>query len=227
MVAWLHAARIRAALFLSIVVGLGIAHAKPTPPCDRCVLELPSTIETDTPMLVVLHGDREHARDAAARWRSATKARGWILLALEVPDGTSWWEWNGDASWVIARAEKVASEAKLDGRRMFLAGWSGGATYIGDHVQAWDGVFAALVVHGGGRAPVEAACVKRIPAFFLVGDRNPLHRLAIELRRYLEGCRQDVVWDLVKRGAHDAERKALTRAKATAILRWLAAREKR
>lgn len=27
------------------------------------------------PLLVVLHGDREHARDAAARWRTATDRR--------------------------------------------------------------------------------------------------------------------------------------------------------
>lgn len=33
------------------------------------------------PLVLVLHGDREHARDAAARWRTAVDAHGWVLLA--------------------------------------------------------------------------------------------------------------------------------------------------
>ena len=204
----------------------GLAHAKPAPPCDRCVLEAPAKTDHEVPMLVVLHGDHEHATDAAARWRAAAKASGWVLLALEVPKGDSWWQWNGDAEWVIARADKVIADANVDRNRVYLAGWSGGATYIGDHVQAWEPVFAGLVIHGGGRAPADGACVKRLPAFFLVGDRNPLHRLAVALRKYLEGCQQEIVWDLVEHGAHEAERQALTKKKAMAILAWLT-REKR
>lgn len=201
----------------------GIAHAKPAAPCTRCVLDLPDQRDGDEkpPMLVVLHGDREHAKDAAARWRAAAKASGWVLLALEVPEGRSWWQWGGDPGWVIARVDKVATEAGVDRARVFLAGWSGGATYIGDHAQAWEPHFAGLVIHGGGRAPDDRACVTHLPAFFLVGNANKLHRLAIDLREYLEGCKQTVVWDLVEHGAHDAERQALTRRKATAILAWL------
>ncbi|MEO8701497.1 MAG: PHB depolymerase family esterase [Kofleriaceae bacterium] len=205
-----------------VMLATGVATARPAAPCEKCVLEVPAVVARTTPMLVVLHGDREHAGDAAARWRRAARASGWILLALEVPEGTSWWQ-DGDASWVIARVDQVASELQLDRRRMYLAGWSGGGTFIGDHAQAWDGIFAAVVSHGGGRAPTDAACVKRLPAYFLVGDRNPLHHLAVDFRRYLEGCKQALVWDLVKGGAHEAEHQALTHAKAIAILRWLAA----
>lgn len=202
----------------------GLAHAKPAPPCDRCVLEVPSG-KRDMPMLVVLHGDREHAKDAAARWRAAAKANGWALLALEVPKGDSWWRWDGDPQWVIARAQKVIADASVDVQRVYLAGWSGGATFIGDHVQAWEPVFAGIVIHGGGRAPADDRCVTRLPAFFLVGSGNKLHPLAVALRKYLAGCKQEIVWDVVEHAAHDAERKALTQKKATAILRWLS-REK-
>lgn len=218
---------IRAVVLLAVLAS--VAHAKPAPPCDRCVLEVPAKSPTSgekPPMLVVLHGDREHAKDVAARWRAAAKASGWVLLALEVPEGNSWWRWGGDPGWVIARAEKVIADANVDRGRVYLAGWSGGATYIGDFAQAWEAMFAGIVIHGGGRAPPDATCVKHLPAFFLVGDRNSLHWLAIELRKYLAGCKQEIVWDVVEHGAHEAERKALTTKKAIAILAWLA-REKR
>jgi poly(3-hydroxybutyrate) depolymerase len=209
-----------------IALVAGTAHAKPSAPCTKCVLEVPAG-DGDKPMLVVLHGDREHARDAAARWRAATKANGWVLLALEVPEGDSWWQWEAkDPTWVIARADKVIADAHVDRSRVYLAGWSGGATFIGAHVQAWEGTFAALVIHGGGRGPDDAACVKHLPTFFLVGDRNPLHELAVRLKKYFEHCKQEVVWDLVEKGAHEAERKALTKKKAAEILHWLLAHEK-
>jgi len=76
-----------------------------------CTLELPAARGTHgapdrkLPLLVVLHGDREHARAAAARWRGAAKQRGWAVLALECPVDhgckDSWWKWNGDPAWVV------------------------------------------------------------------------------------------------------------------------------
>jgi len=48
-----------------------------------------------------------------------------------------------------------------------------------------------------------------------------LHRLAVRLRAYFDGCKQDVVWDLVRGGDHDREDRALDGKKAAAILDWL------
>jgi len=183
-------------------------------------LVLLALASTPRPLVVVLHGDREHGREAAARWRSAVDAHGWTLLALDVPTGNSWWRWNGDPQWVIDRANQVPhSEA-------YLVGWSGGATYIGMHAPAWHGTFAAVVLHGGGMAPPDpdTACTD-LPAYFLVGDKNPLHALAKDLRGYFDGCDADVVWDLVKGADHAGEEKALTRRKANAVLDWLSTKK--
>lgn len=180
-------------------------------------LVLLALASTPRPLVVVLHGDREHARDAAARWRSAVDKHGWGLLALDVPEGDSWWQWNGDPQWVIDRANAVPH----DPARTYLVGWSGGATYIGMHAPAWRGTFAAVVLHGGGMAPDDTTCTD-LPAYFLVGDKNPLHGLAKDLRAYFDGCHAEVVWDLVKGADHAHEDRALTRAKANAVLDWLA-----
>ena len=180
------------------------------------------------PLLVVLHGDHEHAPAAAARWRTAAKHAGWALLALECPSALgckdSFWKWDGDPQWVRDQIDAVAKHRAIDRARIVLVGWSGGASYLGMHAQAWSEV-AAIVIHGGGMAPTSADCGDRKPpVYFLVGDKNPLHKLAIDLRDYFQTCKHDVTWDVVKGAEHDREESALTAKKADAILQWVTTR---
>lgn len=214
---------------MCLFVLVASAHAKPpTGPCPRCTLDVPAIHDEAVPLLVVLHGDRDHARTTGARWRAAARARGWALLALECPASLgckgSWWQWNGDPAWVHAQVAAVQQQLAIDPARIFIGGWSGGATYLGMHAPAWTDLFAAVVFHGGGHAPSEDCARQALPAYFLVGDANPLHHLAKDLRAWFDGCQQEVAWDLVRRGDHDKEDRALTKAKALVILDWLAAR---
>ena len=213
------------------MIAICVADASAAPaPCARCTLDAPhksgTTTDAPTPLVVVLHGDRESATAATERWRTVVVKRGWVLLGLQCPTDLgckdSFWKWDGDPSWVFDQIAKVAASVKIDPARIYLVGWSGGATYLGRHAQAWEaGHVAAVVFHGGGHQPYDDACVKRLPAYFLVGDNNPLHYLMKDLRAYFDRCKQDVVWDLVRGGDHDMEDRALDRAKATAILDWL------
>jgi predicted esterase len=153
------------------------------------------------------------------------KKRGWALLSLECPHDRdckdSFWQWDGDPSWVIDQVAALTKQIRIDPDRMFLIGWSGGASYIGAHAVAWAGTFAAVVFHGGGMAPHTTDCPKRLPAYFLVGDRNPLHHLAKDLRAYFDRCKQDVTWDLLKGADHAKEETALGPKKTQTILTWL------
>jgi hypothetical protein len=195
------------------------AHGAPA----RDVIELPAGKEP-VPLVVILHGDREHAGTAAARWRPQIKKRGWALLALECPAELgckdSWWQWDGDPGYVIDRIAKVKAEFAIS--KVILVGWSGGASYIGWRAQAWTGV-DALVIHGGGMAPSSADCVDGPPVYFLVGDKNPLHKLAGALRDYFDGCKRELEWDVVKGANHEREASALTSKKAATILDWVLA----
>lgn len=215
-----------------VVLALGVLAAAaraqpPAPPCARCTLDVPEATGP-VPLLVALHGDRDRAASTAKRWRAAAKARGWALLALDCPKSEgcadSWWKWNGDPAWIAAQVAAVQKQVAIDPARIYLAGWSGGATYIGMHAPAWTELFAGVVLHGGGHPPDAECAVRSLPAYFLVGDANPLHALAKDLRAWFDACHADVAWDLVKRGDHDKEERALTKAKAMAILDWLAAR---
>ena len=160
-----------------LLVLTSAAHADTTPLCKHCTLDVPAKHEGDLPLLVVLHGDRERASAAAARWRAAAKQRGWAVLALQCPADQgckdSWWQWNGEPSWVLEQVTAVARTTPIDPSRIYLAGWSGGATYIGMHAPVWTAMFAALVIHGGGHEPNADCPTTSLPAYFLVGDRNP------------------------------------------------------
>jgi poly(3-hydroxybutyrate) depolymerase len=179
------------------------------------------------PLVVVLHGDREGADDSERRWGEAVEKRGWELLALECPKdlgcrGGSWYRWDGDPEWVRERVVETIQDRRIDPSRIFIVGWSGGATYIGKHLQSWSPLFAAAVIHGGGVPPVDDACPDReLPTYFLVGDENPAHGAAKRLRAYLEACDQELEWDLVPGANHAKEDAALTADKADEILDWL------
>ena len=200
----------------------GAAHGAPRHQ-NADVIELPAAVEP-VPLVVILHGDREHAPAAAARWRPAIKKRGWALLALECPTELgckdSWWKWDGDPGYVIDRIAKVKAEFAIS--KVILVGWSGGASYIGWRAQAWTGI-DALVIHGGGMAPSSSDCMDGPPVYFLVGDKNPLHELARALHDYFEGCKREVVWDVVKGADHEREGSALTAKKAATVLDWVLA----
>jgi poly(3-hydroxybutyrate) depolymerase len=207
-----------------VIARVATAGARPTAPCTGCTLDVVAGTDP-VPLVVVLHGDREKAPAAAARWRAAIKRRGWALLSLQCPAALdckdSFWQWDGDPKWVADQVAAVGSQVAIDPARVYLVGWSGGASYIGARASEWRG-FAAVVLHGGGMAPRGDACPERLPAYFLVGDKNPLHRLAKDLRSYFEGCKQDVTWDVVAGGDHAKEEAALGAKKADAILDWLA-----
>lgn len=177
------------------------------------IVELPKQLPA--PALIVLHGDRETAAAAAARWRAAVRERGWILIAPDSPNKErSWWQWDGDPAFLHALTR--------DATKLYVAGWSGGASYLGSHAAKLD--VAGIVIHGGGMPPRSQVCPAHpLPAYFLVGDANPLHGLAKELRGYLDACHEDLVWDLVSHGDHDREARALDKAKALRILDWLSA----
>ncbi len=200
----------------------------PRPPCGRCTLDAKPSLAAASPLLVTLHGNHEEGADASRRWRQAAISRGWIVVGLHCPrdrgceDG-KWYRWSSTPRWVVEHTFEAARALPVDQTRIYLAGWSGGATAIGRWATAWDDTFAAVVFHGGGQPPNEDTCPARpLPAYFLVGDENPAHPAARRLRDYFARCGQPHVWDLVPGADHAREDEALDAERAARILRWLA-----
>jgi len=194
--------------------------------CEGCTLDVPPRTDP-VPLLVVLHGNDETAAEAANRWRGAALARGWAVLALQCPrllgcdDRGRWYRWHGDPRWVFDQIAAVETRRPLDAAHIYLAGWSGGATYIGMMAPHWHRRFAAVVFHGGGQRPASSECPRALPAYFLVGNENPAHPAVRRLRDYWKGCGQAFEWELLDGADHAREAAALDTPKAMAILQWL------
>ena len=218
---------------LATIASCGLAFADEPALCRGCVLESAGGT-TPAPLVVLLHGDNESASARAAMWLKPLKARGFAMLSVACPKDRgcpdSFWRWDGDPRWLFAQVEAAARRIAIDRSRIFLIGWSGGASYMGFRADAWSPLFAALVFHGGGMAPPLDAAGRPLhcdsappPALFLVGDKNPLHHLALALRKSLLACHHDVTWRLLAGADHDGERAALRHPETvTALLDWLA-----
>jgi poly(3-hydroxybutyrate) depolymerase len=199
-------------------------------PCAGCRAILPPGGTTPVPLLVVLHGDWGHGpAELLGGWQGSALPRGVAVLSLQCPRDlgckNSWWQWNGDPAWVNAQVDALAAKAQrpIDRDRVWIAGWSGGATYIGMRSQTFQRTFAALVYHGGGIAPFDSTCnvqASSAPAFFLTGTGNALHSHVVHLRQHHESCKDEVVWKVLPGADHPAEWKALE-ANSGTILEWL------
>ncbi len=200
------------------------AHAEP--PCAGCRLSLPAG-DAPAPLLVVLHGDHQPTQTPHDAWTRLATKRGVGVLTLACPKDLgckgSYWQWAGDPAWVKAQVAKVEGTRAVDRDRLWLVGWSGGATWMGMNAQTFARDFAAMVVHGGGVPPADTACeAPKTPVYFLVGDKNPLHYLSVRLRDHDAACGADLTWDLVRGADHGGEWAALP-SHGAAIMNWLLA----
>lgn len=211
---------------------VGPAHAETTPPCEGCTLDVPES-KKPMPLLVVLHGDHETAAAATARWKVAALARGWAVLGIQCPEKLKacrmgqWYMFNPKPRWIEDFVATVEKQHSIDPDRIYLAGWSGGSTYIGMHAHEWK-KFAAVVFHGGGRKPPTSRCPDNLGAYFLMASSNYFLKYTKMLSTYWKDCKQERVWDfLTDVRNHEAEGRALDEAKAKEILDWLAPRARK
>jgi predicted esterase len=208
--------------------GDGGSASRQSGPCEGCRSSLPSGSEP-APLLVLLHGDRESVTTMFDAWVADAEARGIAVLALACPRSEgctqqSWWRWNGSPSWIGDQARALSERRAIDPARMWIVGWSGGASYIGYRTQEIERTFAAIVIHGGGMSPASGTCsTPKASVYFLVGSANPLHHLAEGLRAHYEGCGNDATWTLLRGAGHDGEWRALAKRRE-AILGWLSTR---
>lgn len=183
--------------------------------CEGCLATVPDDSEP-APLLVTLHGDWGNmAPDLHRAWERFAAPRNVALLSLACPSKlgckNSWWQWNGEPSWIVAQIDRLATSRAIDRERVWLAGWSGGASYIGMRTQELERTFAGIVIHGGGVWPWPDDCpAQKAHVVFLVGDRNPLHKNGLVLRDHYARCGNPLTFHLLRGAEHEGEWKALS-----------------
>lgn len=231
-----------ALLFLACVGLSGRIEAAPAIrtdfPCKGCLFLPPPDGATNVPLLVVLHGDAPGGKKPLVQRDSepffkAVAERGFAAFAPMCPkeEGClvgSYWQWtqNDPPAWIAKQVASIRKDTSIDADRIWIAGWSGGASFLGYQYGRLHELYGAVVFAGGGIAPASSTCDPCAPpAYFLVGDKNPLHHLAKDLKTSILTCTNDVTWDLLPGKEHGGEWRALNAAgKVGEMLDWLAKR---
>lgn len=154
-----------------------------------------------------------------------------ILLSLRCPQDkgchSSWWQWylgsKHEDGWVAAQVESVRAQYPLEPKRIYAAGYSGGASYLGYYAPAHPGLFAA-VSHVAGGVRFASSCSRcKTPVHFLIGGQDPMIPLHTDaLRRwYLDCGGHTLVWNVLPGVTHDSIVGLLQASRARELVDWL------
>lgn len=183
-------------------------------PCRGCLVAPPPDAAGRRPLLVVLHGDDGSAQAAITPWRKAAHDQRVVLFAplcpRELGCAGSYWRWDGPVSWLTQQLDALDATVPFDRAHVVLAGWSGGASWMGLKGGELSSTFSGLAFEGGGLPPRSSACPACVPpVHYLAGERNPLHHLEVATRDWLAGCGARVVWEPLPGRDHAGEAAAL------------------
>ncbi len=239
---------------LTILLAVGALFAAPAPQltrdflCKGC-LAAGQDRGAPQPLIVVLHGDEGSPAKVAGLWAPlaqhgvCAEEEVWLPCAAQAPTGRrtfwlfapncprsegcagSYWRWSGSPAWLLDKVARYSQERSVDPQRIYLAGWSGGASYIAMKAFDWQPTFAALSLAGGGTRPQRSECFPGTggacgPVHFLMGSKNPLFSLAEEAKTGFERCGHALTWQLLPGVDHAGEWRAYS-ARAPAIAAWL------
>jgi len=180
----------------------------PAPPCAGCVFVPAKT--KGRPLVVLMHGDDQRATKMAQAFADTAADRDFAVFAPECPeqqgcDRQSFWRWNGDPEWIGKLVDELVSHHGLDPDRVWIVGWSGGATYLGYHLAHLGTRYAAVGFLGGGIAGPGGCPKQKLPVYVVAGDKSPYFTMVRGLRNHLDDCKLPVTWKQLDRHDHDDE----------------------
>ncbi|HZT91281.1 MAG TPA: hypothetical protein VFA05_04500 [Gaiellaceae bacterium] len=210
-------------------------------PCAGCIVQLPKR-PARAPLLVVLHGDEGNPTLIASLWGPGAAAHHMILFAPQCPVAlgcrfangigftSSWWGWLQSPqyvdSWLGAQLTQLEKRYKVDRSREYVAGWSGGADYLGWYALRHASRFAAAAFVAGGVPYVQSCPAAKLPSFFLLGGSDPRYLTGqpTQVAHVLQACGSPTQIVVVPGADHQTSIMALqTRGYASAIVTFMLA----
>ncbi len=202
-------------------------------PCKGCVTFAPPSDGSRRPLLIALHGDDGGTGKLFHALLPASEQERVILISLRCPVDlgcrTSWWQWRGtsthDPRWIQAQIAAAEARFAVDPARVYAAGYSGGATYLGWYVPTFPGDFAAIA-HIAGGMPWGTPCPAcKVPVLFTLGAADPmLVPYTRPLRDYYQSCGgHEIMWQTLRGVTHEGIIPTVQAGKGKEILTWLLA----
>ncbi len=163
------------------------------------------------PLLLALHGDEGTPDYIYSVFLGLQKSSGaFILAAPKAPfGGGSWYQATSQhVTFVNAVLTALLGKYNIDQDRIWITGWSGGATFLGYYAILREDVLAAVVYHmggggGGSYSPPAGSC--KIPARFVIGSADFLYDLAKTQYNTLTAKGHETVWVELPGVAHKFE----------------------
>lgn len=227
------------ALVAASSIGLAARTARAAPageaiegwPCKGCVTFAPTSDGSARPLLIALHGDDAGTGKLFRALRPACEQERVYLVSLRCPVDlgcrTSFWQWRGtathDPGWIQAQIAAAQARFAVDPARIYAAGYSGGATYLGWYAPTYPRELAA-VAHIAGGMPWGTPCPScKVPVSFTLGAGDPmLVPYTRPLRDYYAACGgHEIAWQTLPGVTHEGIIPTVQAGKGKEILAWL------
>ena len=229
---------------LAALLFLGVNHAAAKPSCGTggatgqtsgsagagtFVISVPSSYSPSKaiPLLLALHGDEGKPDYIHSSFRGLQQSTGgaFILVSPRAPyGGGSWYKSTSNhRDFVDAVIQKVLSSYNIDQDRVWITGWSGGATFLGYYAIKRQDILASVTFYMGGGSggygysPPAGSC--KIPGRFVIGTKDFLYKLASNQRSLMKQNGHEVAWVELPGVGHSFQKSTLA-----ATWSWISAR---
>ena len=149
-----------------------------------CYVYVPPQLAADkpAPLLMLFHGSNRDGMSQINEWRRLADKEGVILAAPNATDSAVWSMADDGPDLLRDIADFVGKQHRVDARRIYAFGHSGGANYMLKMAPLESAFFAAAAVHAGQFAEAKESGLlnladRSIPILIVIGTKDPLFSL--------------------------------------------------
>lgn len=129
------------------------------------------------PVIVVMHGSGGDGLGQVLAWKALAEANHIILIGPNIGNSAAAWDELYDhPEWILGAIAEVGSTHPVDGRRVYLWGYSAGGMFTFYLAFMESRYFAAAAVHGGiieqSKYQIADFAVRKIPFAYYIGTRD-------------------------------------------------------
>lgn len=148
-------------------------------------LYVPASVKpkSPVPLLVLLHGSNHIGLSLAEKWKELANKEGFIVVAPDSIDSAVWGIPADGPVFMRDLVEELKSKYRINSRKVYLFGHSGGAVFALLMALYESEYFASIAVHAGALDSASIQLIKiakrKTPIHIQVGNRDPYFPVSI------------------------------------------------